>query len=230
MEQVRLGAAHGDDRGPFCKRRQVHRAHGFGFFGRQSDVRLQLRVAMRLDVKQPAQRRASLDQVFRQAALLRPVGRDHHPGEMAAGRVAGYVDPFGIAVVLGDVLVDPDDRAPHLVDDVCYAHLRAEIVIGQHYGSASRDHRPGDVGVDVLVKRAPVATVNEHVHRCALARGGKDIERLPWRVPVRHVDLAGDLLTQPGTARCRFLQVLLRVIHRETRQVLEIDVFDLRFG
>src|SRR4051812_43497567 len=109
---------------------------------------------------------------------------------MAAGRVAGRIQPVLVHAVFLGMQPEPAARAQHLLHDLFHRHLGTEVVV---------DHRQRDAGVDpggreegevLLVERAPVAAMDEH-HAAAVALArGEEVDRLPRLIAVAQVEMA----------------------------------------
>ena len=223
LERLRFAAADGADDRPVEVQRQALRAVGRRGLGGEPEVLLKVRVAVRLDIEDAADRNGAPDHVRRQPVIGRPVGRHHHAGQVPAGRMAADVDASRIAAVVGDVVEGPDERAAHLVHDVGDRDRGAQLVFRQHRGAAGGDHRLRHLAVDVLVHGPPVAAVDEEEHRRAGPGRGEDVENLPRRVPVGDVQTAGQTPARRGASPIAPVDVPVDAVHRQARQPFEVE-------
>src|ERR1051325_6430007 len=176
----RLGAADGDDERRAGTGRMQQGAVLARGFRRETDLLVDADVEHGVEVVDAGDRRRAFDNVARQALFL-PVVGERHGDEMAAGRDAGDVELGGIAAVLGNISIDPGDRATSLPHNLRDGYARSEIVARDDDGRAARDEEIGEVRVLLLAAAAPVAAMKIDQNRRAGFLGGEDGELLPRR-------------------------------------------------
>ena len=165
----------------------MHRAVAARGLGRQPEHVVEIAQADGLEVVEPAEAAAGLDDVRRRAEA-RPFGGQQHRHQVAAGRMAGDRDARRIAAERAGVGVHPRDRRAYLAYLLVQVHGRHQRVVhddGRGLAERARDER--EVG---LVEAVPVAAVDEDVHRRrAGSGGGEDVGTLGVVGAVRHVEL-----------------------------------------
>ena len=223
-ELARLGAAPGEvDRRrarPHTKRGRVAADHAVV----ELDLRLQVAVAQRRQVVQPADQHCRLERIGRQPVVFGPAGLQRHRRQVTARRVAADRHAGRVAAVFMDVLQHPGQRRAGLARDLVDRHRRAQRVVDQHGRDAQRLQPERDAGELLGRQRPPVAAVDEDEHGRVRLFGGKDVERLGQRRPVAHVLHIAQRGPRPLRLRDEVLHLGGGIGHRQRGVVLGVDL------
>ena len=111
----------------------------------------------------------------------RPVGGQHHGGEMGTGGMPGHHDAAPVDAELRHVAVKPSHRAQHLPHHFLDRGCRGEAVVGHGHGDSGADEGRREEGKIPLVQRAPVAAMDENQQRRVRHASGVEVERFGGR-------------------------------------------------
>jgi hypothetical protein len=182
--------ADGEQKRPRPRGRAVYRAVVARGLGRELQDLVEIREPDRLEVVEPADTAAGLDNVVRQAGEGAPVGRHQHRRQMPTGRVTGYEDAVGVAAERGRVPVNPHDRGAALAHELVHVDGGDQRVVDHDDRRAGRLKPARDEARIGLVEPVPVAAVDEHVHGGRPAARGEDVEALAGVRTVGEIEAA----------------------------------------
>ena len=192
-----LVAADGEEQRARRRPRQQHRAVAPRGVRRQRQHVVEVAEPDRLEIVEPADGAAALDDVGRRPQRC-PVGGEQHGDQVAAGRVPGDEDPPRVAAELAGVAVDPDDRRATLGHQRVQVDARHPAVVRDDGDRARRPQPAHDEAEVRLVEAVPVAAVKEHVNGSHRGRGGAEhVEPLGVMDAVRHVEAHRQLRAGP---------------------------------
>ncbi len=109
-----------------------------------------------------------------------------HGGKLGAGGVAGAVEVVRVAAVAGDIGEGPADGAPALFGQLGHRDGGAERVVHANGDHAGGGERGGGEDEAVFRQSAPVAAMDEDLHRGVVngAGGQDDVQSFGGRVAV----------------------------------------------
>src|SRR6516162_3836707 len=133
----------------------------------EPDIAAARRQPHRLEIVHAADAHAAVDDVSRHAELALPIGRQRYRSEMAARGLVPDIEPVRVAAKPGDILVDPGDRAAHLIGE--QHQIAADVLypgeIGHHVMRPGAEEHLGRYREILRAAAAPCAAMDEDKDR-----------------------------------------------------------------
>ncbi len=200
---------------------QMHRAVAPRGLGREPQHVVEIAETYGLEVVEAADGAAGLHDVGGDPEL-RPVRRQQHRDQVAAGGVAGHRDARRVAAERARVGVHPRHRRAHLAHELVQVHRRHQRVVDDDGGGLAEG--AGDEREVGLVEAVPVAAVDEDLdRRRAGPGGGKDVQALVVVRAVGHVEPHRELGPRPRALGAVAGDPVERVLHLDPVVVLGVE-------